>query len=73
MGFNLRVCILILCCYVMTWVLILVVPMLGLEAQASDQYVFYLLFAEEALLFLCIVVVGVEFAKDMKKKLLGKN
>lgn len=70
---NLKVCIFLLCCYVMTWGLIIVVPMLGFETQQSDQYTSYLLFAEEVFLLLCIVVVGVEFAKDMKNKLLEKG
>ena len=73
MKLNLKVCIVLLSCYVMTWVLIFMIPMLEFEAQKNDLYLSYLLFAEEVFLLICIIVVGMEFAKDMKKKLIEKT
>lgn len=65
-----KVCIGLLCSYVLVWVLMLTVPLLRLEDAMTNDITTYLLIIEEILIMLCIVVVGKEFASDMKKKLM---
>ncbi|GEA51718.1 hypothetical protein VIN01S_25220 [Vibrio inusitatus NBRC 102082] len=70
---KIRVCIALLAAYVLAWVLIILVPTLGLEPQQSDLYTSYLLIAEEVLLLACVIIIGPMFITDIKAKLTGSD
>ena len=70
MNIAIKASIGLLSSYVLVWCLIFAVPLFGLEVTITNDIIFYLLITEEILIVLCIVVVGKEFASDMKKKLM---
>ncbi|MEZ9903177.1 hypothetical protein [Vibrio breoganii] len=68
---KLGVSIALLVAYVLSWVLVILVPTMGFTPQQSDLYTSYLLIAEEVLLLTCVIVIGPMFIMGMKSKLTG--